>query len=84
MLSLPARSDRRDAMALAASLSGLRFTFSAGVDGAAVEDRVLPADSAGKRILPGNKGSWRGHMNILRRWAPWLEWNRKAEPSITN
>ncbi|CAK7230421.1 hypothetical protein SBRCBS47491_007578 [Sporothrix bragantina] len=66
VVSLPTRTDRSDAMVLAASLTGLQLTFSAGVDGQAVQDRVLPADSAGQPIPTGNKGSWRAHMNVLR------------------
>lgn len=54
-------------MALAASLTDLTLTFSPGVDSQTVQDRVLPADSAGQPIPAGNKGSWRAHMNVLRR-----------------
>lgn len=53
-------------MALAASLTNLKVTFSPGVDSKTVQDRVLPADSAGQPISAGNKGSWRAHMNVLR------------------
>ncbi|KAL1891276.1 hypothetical protein Sste5346_007735 [Sporothrix stenoceras] len=66
VVNLPARTDRSDAMALAASLTDLRLTFSPGVDHKTVQDRVLPADSAGQPIPEGNKGSWRAHMNVLR------------------
>ncbi|CAK7226121.1 hypothetical protein SCUCBS95973_006092 [Sporothrix curviconia] len=66
VVNLPVRTDRSDAMVLAASLTGLQLTFSAGVDASTVQDRVLPADSASQSIHPGNKGSWRAHMNVLR------------------
>ncbi|CAK7206377.1 hypothetical protein SEUCBS139899_009169 [Sporothrix eucalyptigena] len=66
VVNLPARTDRSDAMVLAASLTGLQLTFSPGVDSQTVQDRVLPADSAGQAIPTGNKGSWRAHMNVLR------------------
>ncbi|OAA66697.1 glycosyltransferase family 25 protein [Niveomyces insectorum RCEF 264] len=66
VVNLPARTDRRDAMVLAAGLTGLHVSFSDGVDSRAVADRVLPVDSANKHILPGNKGSWRAHMNVLQ------------------
>ncbi len=69
VINLLSRTDRRDSMALAASLTGLHFNFSDGVDGQDVKDRTLPLDSAEKIISSGNKGSWRAHMNVLRRWA---------------
>ncbi|KAK3332614.1 hypothetical protein B0T19DRAFT_416108 [Cercophora scortea] len=66
VISLPARTDRRDAMTLAAALTNIDVTWINGVSGDEVSDRVLPADSAGKAISKGNKGSWRAHMNALR------------------
>ncbi len=67
VVTLPSRHDRRDAMAIAAALTGLSFTYVDGVRGQDVMERTLPADSADKNISPGNKGSWRAHMNALRR-----------------
>lgn len=67
VINLPSRTDRRDSMALAGSLTEMHFNFSDGVDGQDIRDRILPADSANKNILPGNKGSWRAHMNVLRK-----------------
>ncbi|KIH86906.1 hypothetical protein SPBR_08388 [Sporothrix brasiliensis 5110] len=67
VVNLPSRTDRSDAIALAASLTNLKLTFSPGIDSQTVQDRVLPADSAGQPIPAGNKGSWRAHMNVLRR-----------------
>ncbi|KAL8414586.1 hypothetical protein RB594_005713 [Gaeumannomyces avenae] len=65
-INRPSRSDRRDSLSLAAALTGVRLSYSDGVDGSEVEERVLPADSEGKRIRKGNVGSWRAHMNVLR------------------
>ncbi|KAL8356257.1 hypothetical protein RB601_001527 [Gaeumannomyces tritici] len=65
-INRPSRSDRRDSLSLAAALTGVRLSYSDGIDGSEVEERVLPADSEGKRIRKGNVGSWRAHMNVLR------------------
>lgn len=67
MINLPSRSDRRDTMALAGALTGVEFDWIEGVAGDDVPDDVLPLDSLGKHISKGNKGSWRAHMNALRR-----------------
>lgn len=66
VINRAARTDRRDSLTLAGAFTGLDLTFIDGVDGANVEDRVLPADSREHNISPGNKGSWRAHMNALR------------------
>lgn len=41
-ISLPERSDRRDAFTLQARLSGMSFEFQNGVSGADVSSKVLP------------------------------------------
>lgn len=66
VINLPSRSDRRDTMALAGALTGVKFDWIDGVSGDDVPDTVLPADSLDKRLSKGNKGSWRAHMNALR------------------
>lgn len=66
VINLPSRTDRRDAMALGGAVTGLQLGYIDGVGASDVEDRTLPADALEKRILPGNKGSWRAHMNALR------------------
>lgn len=54
-------------MALAGALTGIKFDWIDGVSGDDVPDDVLPADSQDKHISKGNKGSWRAHMNALRK-----------------
>ncbi|KAK3316911.1 hypothetical protein B0H66DRAFT_535146 [Apodospora peruviana] len=66
VVNIPERTDRRDAMTLAAALSEIDVTWVDGVLGGDVTDRVLPADSWDKHISRGNKGSWRAHMNVLQ------------------
>lgn len=70
MLNLPERTDRRDAITLAAAVSDIDITFIDGVKGSDVSSKVLPADSFDKVISRGNKGSWRAHMNALQTCVP--------------
>ncbi|KAK3682817.1 hypothetical protein B0T22DRAFT_295012 [Podospora appendiculata] len=67
VINLPARTDRRDAMTLATALTNIDVTWIDGVSGDEISDKVLPADSSGKAISKGNKGSWRAHMNALQK-----------------
>jgi GR25 family glycosyltransferase involved in LPS biosynthesis len=69
-INLPSRTDRRDAMTLAAALTELDITWIDGVAGKDVPDKVLPGDPNDRQpgFTVGNKGSWRAHMNVLQRW----------------
>ncbi|KAK4191009.1 family 25 putative glycosyltransferase [Podospora australis] len=67
VINIPERTDRRDAMTLAAALSRIDVQWIDGVDGHSVSDKVVPGDSWDKSISKGNKGSWRAHMNVLQR-----------------
>lgn len=64
-MNLPSRTDRRDALSLAASLSDLKLSWIDGVSGVDVDEKALPP---GDRIALsiGGRGSWRGHMNAIR------------------
>ncbi|GAB1316338.1 hypothetical protein MFIFM68171_06548 [Madurella fahalii] len=64
-INLPSRTDRRDAMTLAAALSGLDITWIDGVASTDVPDKVLPGGDT--TMKGGNRGSWRAHMNALQR-----------------
>ncbi|QBZ63647.1 hypothetical protein PoMZ_05333 [Pyricularia oryzae] len=66
VINLPSRTDRRDAISLAAALTNLTVEYVPGIDGSEVQERVLPADSRNKSIKKGNVGSWRAHINALR------------------
>ena len=68
VINVPERTDRRDAMTLAAALSKIDVTWIDGVAGQNVLDKVLPGDSFDKKISTGNKGSWRAHMDALQRY----------------
>lgn len=67
VINVPERTDRRDAMTLAAALSRIKITWIDGVAGHDVLDKVVPGDSFDKKISAGNKGSWRAHMDALQR-----------------
>ncbi|KAK4221853.1 hypothetical protein QBC38DRAFT_491230, partial [Podospora fimiseda] len=67
VINLPERTDRRDALTLAAALTEIGVTWIDGISGQQVLDKTLPSDNAGKAISKGNKGSWRAHMNALQR-----------------
>ncbi|KAK4043896.1 hypothetical protein C8A01DRAFT_31994 [Parachaetomium inaequale] len=68
-INLPWRTDRRDALALAAALSELDITWVDGVAGIDVLEKVLPGDPSSRKggFTSGNKGSWRAHMDVLQR-----------------
>lgn len=65
VINLPERTDRHDAMTLAAALTNLQITWAKGVPGSEVPDKVVLGEDWEKSILRGNKGSWRAHMNVL-------------------
>ncbi|QIW98440.1 hypothetical protein AMS68_003958 [Peltaster fructicola] len=62
-INLPARTDHRDSLSLAAAFTGLQISYSdAVVD---VLDKALPPGNGGTMKMT-EKGNWRAHMNILR------------------
>ncbi|SPO03618.1 uncharacterized protein DNG_06301 [Cephalotrichum gorgonifer] len=68
VVNLVERTDRRDAMTLAAAVTDLSFTFVPGVRGADVAEKVLPPSERSKNEnWVGKTGSWRAHMNVLQR-----------------
>ncbi|KAI2615056.1 glycosyltransferase family 25 protein [Hypoxylon sp. NC1633] len=64
VINLPWRTDRRDAMSLAGSVSNLTLTWIDGVSGDQVLDKIVPGSETGHSA--GAKGSWRSHMNALQ------------------
>lgn len=67
VVGLPERSDKRDAMVLTSSLTGFHVEWVDGVRGEAVVDKALPFGVDRKKLWENNLGSWRGHMNAVRR-----------------
>ena len=71
MINLPTRTDRRDALSLAAAYSGLEIEY---VDGVLVSDddlpemrKILPPGGKDKGLKAPALGSWRAHLNAVRK-----------------
>jgi hypothetical protein len=81
-LGLKERSDKRDAIALAASLTGFQVDFHDSVNGDDVTDKARPpvcttslrpflivnSHLQGMGLKGGAMGCWRGHLDIIRRF----------------
>jgi len=65
VVSLPSRTDRRDAITLSAALSGFRVEFVDGLLGKDVTDKAIPSGKGQVRLSDASVGSWRGHMNAI-------------------
>jgi len=65
-LSMPARSDKRDAMALGTFLTGIDMEWASGVAPEEIPLKASP-QNWNKDERPGTLGVWRGHMNIFQR-----------------
>lgn len=66
VLSMPDRTDKRDSLALAASLTGIDIEWADGVDGSKTNPKAVP-DHWSKTESNGTYGCWRAHMNALQR-----------------
>ena len=58
---MPHRSDKRDALAVSASLSGFDFDIVDGVDGSHIASAALPYSLDQKATV---LGCWRAHLNV--------------------
>ncbi|KAI1434874.1 glycosyltransferase family 25 protein [Xylaria sp. CBS 124048] len=67
VVGLAERSDKRDAFALTSALTEFHVEFMDGVKGEDVHDKALPPGSSRQSLREVNWGSWRGHMNAIRR-----------------
>ena len=63
VISMPARTDKHDAWALSASLTGFDFQLVNGVDSASISDKSLPYTMS---QAPKVVACWRAHMNVLQ------------------
>ncbi|KAI9883472.1 MAG: hypothetical protein M1823_004762 [Watsoniomyces obsoletus] len=66
VLHLDERFDKRDALSLAASVSGLDFEFLSGVKSDHVIEPARPLDHQQHLLYHNMWGSWRGHMTAIR------------------
>lgn len=67
VLNLPHRTDRRDAITLAAATSNMKLEFVNGVKGDAIAHSAYPPPEENFKLPSGIRGSWRTHMNALQR-----------------
>lgn len=77
VVGLPARSDRRDGMALGASLTGVKVEFIDGIAGSDIAEKAITLPKEGKAIEGGSLGAWRAHINAIQEsatpaWLPFL------------
>lgn len=66
---MPERSDKRDALSLAASLTNLTFDYVNGVGGHEIPTKALPVGQEERKMPNSTLGSWRAHMNAIRTYA---------------
>ncbi|KAJ2986558.1 hypothetical protein NUW58_g4966 [Xylaria curta] len=69
-IGLPERTDKRDAFALTSALTGFHVEFMDGVRGESIPDQAVPPGVDREALMETNLGSWRGHMNVIRRQGP--------------
>lgn len=67
VVGLPERTDKRDAISLSAALTGFDIEWVDGVRGESIPDKAVPFGVDRKKLMETNLGSWRGHMNAIRR-----------------
>ncbi|KAH8600700.1 hypothetical protein B0O99DRAFT_287006 [Bisporella sp. PMI_857] len=66
ILSMPSRTDKRDALVLSAHVSGLDIEFADGVNGTEMSKKETPYRWPRREPI-GTLGCWRGHMNIYQK-----------------
>ncbi|KAK7746022.1 hypothetical protein SLS53_002744 [Cytospora paraplurivora] len=67
VVGLPERTDKRDAITLTAALTGFDVEWVDGVRGEEIPDKAVPFGIDRHLLMETNLGSWRGHMNAIRR-----------------
>ncbi|KAI1275979.1 hypothetical protein F5Y07DRAFT_367759 [Xylaria sp. FL0933] len=67
VVGLPERTDKRDALVLTSALTGFHIDFIDGVRGESIPDKAVPFGVNRNALMETNLGSWRGHMNAIRR-----------------
>ncbi|OCL12536.1 glycosyltransferase family 25 protein, partial [Glonium stellatum] len=65
VINLRSRTDRRDAISLAAATSNLKIEFIDGVNADSIPEYAFPPGKS-RLMSKGIKGSWRSHMNALQ------------------
>lgn len=67
VVGLPERTDKRDAISLSSALTGFDIEWVDGVRGETIPDKAVPYGIDRNKLMETNLGSWRGHMNAIRR-----------------
>ncbi|RDW76142.1 hypothetical protein BP5796_06963 [Coleophoma crateriformis] len=65
VLSMPSRTDKRDALILSAHLTGIDLEFIDGVKPEEVSEKAVPLRWS--KGTGGTLGCWRGHMNVYQK-----------------
>ncbi|KEF57743.1 uncharacterized protein A1O9_05663 [Exophiala aquamarina CBS 119918] len=65
VVNLPERTDKRDAIAVQASLTNITFKLSPGVRGDTISEKAKPYGM--EKLLPAEVGAWRAHLNVLQK-----------------
>ncbi|RAK95643.1 uncharacterized protein BO80DRAFT_506031 [Aspergillus ibericus CBS 121593] len=69
-INLPSRTDKRDAIVLGSSITQFHVDWIDGVSSEDMSPKAYPPhldDADRPRMLPGEIGSWRAHVNALQR-----------------
>ncbi|PWY90622.1 hypothetical protein BO94DRAFT_565182 [Aspergillus sclerotioniger CBS 115572] len=69
-INLPSRTDKRDAIVLASSITQFRVDWIDGVSSEDMSPKAYPPrfdEPDRPRMLPGEIGSWRAHVNAIQR-----------------
>jgi hypothetical protein len=68
VINMSERTDRRDAVILAAAISNMNVEFVVGARRESILEDALPpgGQTESLKLDKGIKGSWRSHMNALK------------------
>ncbi|KAK8017041.1 hypothetical protein PG993_015230 [Apiospora rasikravindrae] len=66
VINLPDRTDKRDALSLVGTLTGIKLEWVRALRGADVSDKALPLGVDRQGWRDGGIGSWRSQMNAIR------------------
>lgn len=70
VVNLPDRTDKRDALSLVGTLTGIKLDWIRALRGVDVPDKALPLGVDRGGWKDGGIGSWRSQMNAIRTWDP--------------
>lgn len=68
VINLPDRTDKRDALSLVGTLTGIKLDWVRALRGVDVSDKALPLGVDRHGWRDGGIGSWRSQMNAIRTW----------------